>query len=130
MLWPLQKRNSKTNLNLRKEGVRIKKKRITLVVISTFIIVFLLFVGNRSSKYNEKDFVGKTSTGIINQYGQFDFVTVPPKGDSLYKSCTCGYIIQKSSSGFWGTSREMMFFIVFDESGIAINCFESEIPAV
>ncbi len=107
----------------------MKKKSIILVVISIFIMVFLLFVANRSSKYNEKDFAGKTSAEIINQYGQFDFVTLYPKEDGLYKNCKCGYIIQESSTGFWGTSREMMFFIVFDESGIATSCFESEIPA-
>ena len=107
----------------------MKKKRITLAVISIFIIVFLLSAANRSSKYNEQDFVGKTSAEIINQYGPFDFVTLYPKEDGLYKNCSCGYIIQESSAGFWGTSREMMIFIVFDESGIATGCFESETPA-
>ena len=107
----------------------MKQKRITLAVISIFIMVFLLSVANRSSRYNEKNFVGKTSAEIINQYGPFDFVTLYPKEDGLYKNCRCGYIIQESSTGFWGTSREMMFFIVFDESGIAASCFESETPA-
>ena len=106
----------------------MEKKRIILVVFS-IIIVFLLLVINRSSRYNERNFIGKTSAEIINQYGPFDFVTLYPEEDGLYKNCKCGYTIQESSTGFWGTSRELLFFIVFDENGIAISCFESEPPA-
>jgi len=107
----------------------MKKKRAILFIVPLFIIVLLFTLEKNSSKYNEKDFVGKTSAEIISQYGVFDFTTLHPKADGLYKNCKCGYTIQESSTGFWGTSRELLFFIVFDENGIAISCFESEPPA-
>ena len=108
----------------------MKKKRAILFIIPLFIIVLLFTFEKNSSKFNEKDFVGKTSAEIISQYGSFDFATLHPKEDGLYKNCKCGYTIQEWSQGFWGTTDELLFYIVFDENGVAVSCFEGEPPAV
>ena len=102
------------------------KKFLLIVLISGML--FALYTG--LSRYDEENFIGKTSTEIAAQYGPFDFTTIAVREDGLYKDCRCGYVIQEFFTGFWGTSREMMFFIVFDENGIAVSCFESETPAI
>ena len=102
------------------------KRLLSIALISGML---LLFYTGFSSKYNGEDFIRKTSTEIVAQYGAFDFTTIAVREDGLYKDCKCGYVIQESSAGLWGNSREMMFFIVFDENGIAVSCFESETPA-
>ena len=63
----------------------MKKNRAILFIIPLFIIVLLFTFEKNSSKFNEKDFVGKTSAEIISQYGSFDFATLHPKEDGLYK---------------------------------------------
>ena len=102
------------------------KKILSIALI--LAVLYLCYAGF-SSGYREKDFIGKTSAEIVKQYGSFDFTTIAVREDGLYKNCKCGYIVQESSVKFGGTSREMMFFIVFDENGIAVSCFESETPA-
>ena len=107
----------------------MKKKSVILFIIPLFIMVLLFSLEKDSSKYNEKAFIGRTSSEIISQYGPFDFATLHPKADGLYKNCKCGYTIQEWSQGFWGTTDELLFYIVFDENGIAVSCFEGEPPA-
>lgn len=102
------------------------KKILSIALI--LVVLYLCYAGF-SSGYREKDFIGKTSAEIVKQYGSFDFTTIAVGEDGLYKNCKCGYIVQESSVKFGGTSREMMFFVVFDENGTAVSCFESETPA-
>ena len=99
-----------------------------LLIVPVLGVLFLFYSG--LSKYDEENFIGKTSAEIAAQYGTFDFTTIAVREDCLYKDCRCGYVIQESSAGLLGNSREMMFFIVFDENGIAVSCFESEFPAI
>lgn len=107
----------------------MKKKSAILFIIPLFIIVLLFTLVKNSSKYNEKDFIGKTSAEIIIQYGPFDFVTLHPQKDGLYKNCKCGYTIQEWSQGFWGSTDELLFYIAFNENGVAVSCFEGPPPA-
>ena len=107
----------------------MKKKSAILFIIPLFIIVLLFTLVKNSSKYNEKDFIGKTSAVIISQYGPFDFVTLHPQKDGLYKNCKCGYTIQEWSQGFWGSTDELLFYIAFNENGVAVSCFEGPPPA-
>lgn len=102
------------------------KKILSIALI--LVVLYLCYAGFPSG-YREKDFIGKTSAEIVKQYGSFDFTTIAVREDGLYKNCKCGYIVQESSVKFGGTSREMMFFVVFDENGIAVSCFESGTPA-
>jgi hypothetical protein len=45
-----------------------------------------------------------------------------------YRNCRCGYTIQKPQKGFLGTQPEKIFFICFDENGVAISCEEGFRP--
>jgi hypothetical protein len=53
---------------------------------------------------------------------------MPADGDGLYRNCRCGYTIQKPQKGFLGTQPEKIFFICFDENGVAISCEEGFRP--
>lgn len=74
------------------------------------------------SLFNESDFIGKTSADITAEYGAFDCTSMPIGDDGLYRSARGGYTICESQTGFLGTSPELLFFIIFDENGIAVEC--------
>lgn len=95
------------------------KRRLTVLLICFGMI--LSFVGC-SSQYDAEKFIGKTSAEIIREYGAFDCTLLPASADGLYRNCECGYIETEARAGFLGTSPEVLFFIVFDENGVAIDC--------
>ena len=99
------------------------KKGIAL----TISLLVLLLVGC-SPKYNPEDFIGKSSEEIISQYGSFDCLSTPAGEDSLYRNCRCGYTVKDPKVGFLGTSDEILFFITFDENGVAVGCEEGYRP--
>ena len=101
------------------------KKQIALFLVCT---VFLLSLAGCRAKYNEDDFIGKTSAEIVNEFGLFDCIEWPAGEDGLYRNTQCGYTIKEPQKGFWGTSAEVLFFITFDENGIAIACQEGYRP--
>ena len=82
----------------------------------------------RIPEYKESEFIGKTSEEIIKAFGSFDCVGMPEDEDGLYKNCRCGYTIKKSKKGFLGNTPEILFFITFDENGVAIACEEGYRP--
>ena len=102
----------------------MKKRTAIAFVIS---LLLLLLVGC-SSKYNPEDFIGKTSAEIISQYGSFDCISMPAGEDGLYRNCCCGYTIKEAEKGFFGKSEEELFFITFDENGVATMCDEGYRP--
>ena len=81
-----------------------------------------------ASEYDADDFTGKTSAEIINEYGSFDCVTMPASEDGTYRNCRCGYTIKEAQNGFFGKIDELLFFIAFDENGIAAECEEGYRP--
>ena len=81
-----------------------------------------------SPKYNQSNFLGKTSLEIMDEYGAFDCVTMPASENGLYQNCRCGYTITPSKTHALGTSDEILFFITFDKHGIAIQCEEGTRP--
>lgn len=101
------------------------KKLILFLLVSAVLIVVLAGCG---SKYNEKNFIGKTSAEIEAEYGKFDCVMMPPDDDGLYRSCRCGYTIKEPRVGFLGTDPEVLFFISFDKNGVAYECSEDYRP--
>ena len=105
------------------EGLTHMKKRIIFV-----ISLLVLFLVGCSSKYDPEDFIGKTSEEIISQYGSFDCLSMPADEDGLYRNCSCGYTIQEADKGLFGKSEEELFFITFDENGIATMCDEGFRP--
>ena len=100
-------------------------KRIFLMILSVIIVFGLAGCG---SKYREDDFVGKTSLQIENEYGKFDCIGMPVSADGLYRSTACGYTIREARVGFFGTNPEWLFFISFDENGVAVDTYEGYRP--
>jgi len=78
--------------------------------------------------YRAEQFLGKTSAEIIAEYGAFDCIMMPPDADGLYRSSSCGYTVKEPRVGFLGTSPEELFFIRFDENGVAVECSEGYRP--
>ena len=102
----------------------MKKTSITILVC----IIFIMSIAGCSAKYKEEHFLGKTSGEIEAEYGQFDCVLMPASEDGSYRNCRCGYTIKEPQSRFLGTSDEVLFFIKFDENGIAVSCEEGYRP--
>ncbi len=98
-----------------------------IAIIFLCILLLMSFTGC-NSQYNENDFIGKTSAEIINEFGSFDCTKMPASEDGLYKNCQCGYTIKEAQNGFFGNSSEILFFITFDENGIAIACEKNYRP--
>ena len=101
-------------------------KKALIVILVCYIFIICLVGCN--VKYKPDDFLGKTSAEIENEYGQFDCVLMPVSEDGLYRNCRCGYTIKEPQVGFLGTSPEVLFFIHFDENGIATSCDEGYRP--
>lgn len=94
-----------------------------------FILAFLcMLLFSACGKYRSADFLGKTSVQIEIEFGTFDCIGVPADADGLYRNCRCGYTIQKPQTGFLGTQPERIYFIRFDENGIAVSCEEDYRP--
>ena len=90
--------------------------------------VLLLFIAGCGTKYHEDDFIGKTSEEIVQIFGPFDCIGIPAGEDGLYRNCRCGYTIKEPKKSFFGTSEEVLFFIAFDENGVASSCEEGYRP--
>ena len=86
------------------------------------------FLSGCAVRYAQSDFLGKTSVEIASEYGDFDCVTMSADEDGLYKNCRCGYTLKAAQTGFFGQSDEVLFFIQFDGSGIAVNCSQGSRP--
>ena len=107
--------------------------KVTKYIHSTFAatlvcVCLLLSLAGCAAKYNTEDFIGKTSAEIISEHGVFDCTTMSASDDGLYKNCRGGYTIKEAKAGFFGTSEEVLFFISFDENGIATECAEGYRP--
>ena len=96
--------------------------------IALIALLCLFLTGCSAQKYSEADFLGKTSAQIIAQFGEFDCIGNNPDSDGMYRSTSCGYTILESKAGFLGTDPEVIFFISFNENGLAIDCYEGYRP--
>ncbi len=97
-----------------------------VIAFSLFLVMLICFSGCK--KYQPSDFVGKTSAQIEAAYGPFDCTGTPASADGLYRNTGCGYTIREARAGFLGTDPERLFFIQFDENGIATGCYEGSRP--
>jgi len=93
------------------------------------VICFLAFVltACASVLYDTDDFIGKTSSEIIMEFGEFDCVGID-EVDGLYRNTKCGYTIKEEREGLLSKTEEVLFFIHFDENGIAYECSEGYRP--
>ena len=96
-------------------------KKISVIICCLCLMITLV---GCSEKYNEKDIIGKSSNEIISAYGEFDNVIGidVPDENRVYRNCKCGYTVEKSKQGFLSSSDEILFYIHFDENGIATDC--------
>ena len=107
--------------------------KVTKHIHSTFAatlvcVCLVLSLTGCAAKYDAEDFIRKTSAEIVSEYGPFDCITMPAGDDGLYRNCRGGYTIKEPKTGFFGTSEEVLFFILFDENGIATECAEGYRP--
>ena len=93
----------------------MKKIIVTLLLIA-FCAIFI--TGCSNIKYNEQDFIGKTSLQVEAQYGKFDNIRAPADDSGLYKNCRCGYLVAKEKKGLFGSPAQF-YMISFDENGVA-----------
>lgn len=100
------------------------KQRLTAV----FLCIALVLSCSGCTKYRASDFIGKTSAEIISEFGEFDCTLMPAEEDGVYRNCQCGYTVREPRKGFLGTSPEILFFILFDENGVAVSCEEGYRP--
>lgn len=98
------------------------------VLILFAAVIFTLTLAGCSSKYDAEDFIGKTSAEIVDENGDFDCVIGEAGEDGLYRNSKCGYTIKEKKAGFLGSSDEVLFFICFDENGVAMSCDEGVRP--
>ena len=98
------------------------------VLILFAAVIFTLTLAGCSSKYDAEDFIGKTSAEIVDENGDFDCVIGEAGEDGLYRNSKCGYTIKEKKTGLLGSSDEVLFFICFDENGVATSCAEGVRP--
>ena len=98
--------------------------------IAIFLIcaAFLSSLVGCSSKFSADDFIGKTSAQIEAEFGAFDCCGMPASEDGLYRNTACGYTIKEPQTTFLGTDPEILFFITFNENGIAVACEKGHRP--
>lgn len=92
----------------------------TVVLLLTGVLLITAF--SACSKYTEDDFLGLTSSEIIEKYGDFDRKRGTPDEDGLYRDCACGYLISEKETDFFGTAPPEYFMIYFDKNGVADWC--------
>lgn len=98
-------------------------------LLTAAVTVSLLFtVACREDKYDENDFIGRSSADIIAEYGNFDCIKGAVSDDGIYRNTGCGYTVKEAETGFLGTSEEELFFIHFNEDGIAEECYYGTRP--
>ena len=99
-------------------------KKTLCILLSLFLLSF----AGCKKQYREEDFLGKNSRQIVSEFGPFDLTPSQIPDDGLYRNATCGYTVREPQVGFLGTSPEVLFFITFDENGIAVTCSEGYRP--
>ena len=103
---------------------------------SDFRVIVLLYTECKNIQIRvvadkeEKGYIEKTSDEIVSTYGEFDNVIGidVSEENGVYRNCKCGYTIEESKQGFLGSSDEVLFYIYFDENGIATDCEKSSRP--
>ena len=103
------------------------KQNIAVILVGVVFLLFLAGCGTGQT-YHAEDFLGKTSAQIEEEYGSFDCCGMPVGEDGLYRNTSCGYTIRAPRQGFLGTDPELLFFICFDENGVAHDTYEGYRP--
>ena len=92
------------------------------------LLLVLLLTCAGCGKYTPSKFLGKTSGQIEAEFGAFDCIGKPADNDGIYRNCSCGYTLRESRAGFLQAQQEIIYFITFDENGVAVHCEEGYRP--
>ena len=95
------------------------KRHIAAILIMIMLVAVL---AGCVRKYDENDFIGKSSQEIQEELGDFDCTYGEISEDGLYRNTKCGYTYKEARKGFLGTEEEELFLIRFNEDGIATEC--------
>ena len=98
------------------ENIKTMKK---FLIIPILICILFFLIGCKP--YNSDDFIGLSSQQIVEEFGEFDNIGMPPNEDGLYCNCECGYVIAETKSGILGTISPELFMIRFDANSIAVR---------
>ncbi|MBR6783594.1 MAG: hypothetical protein IKM32_02775 [Clostridia bacterium] len=99
------------------------KKVITLLLLTAAVLLVGCW-----SKYDENDFLGKSSKEIVAEFGDFDFASRSADAEGVYRNAVCGYTVREKRTGLLDSKPEVLIFIHFDEDGIAVHCEEGYRP--
>jgi len=96
------------------------KRLIIVLILSALIMGGLFWVDHPTHyKYNDRFIIGSSIEEITSRYGEFDKVFYTDLSNTTIASA--GYLVQSEKKGFFGTSPEQYYMIVFDASGKAIS---------
>lgn len=91
---------------------------ISVVVLLSFVIGYW-FDHPTNWDYSDRFVKGSSVDQIIAKYGEFDIVFYTDTNNNTIS--TAGYLVQEKKKGFFGTSPEKYYMIIFDVNGIAIR---------
>ena len=97
-------------------------------IFTALILLTAILLVSCGGKYSESDFLGKTSAEIVSEFGEYDIMSKAPDSDGLHRNAVCGYTIREKRKGFLDSIPEVLIYIVFDENGIATDCYEDYRP--
>lgn len=103
------------------DGMEIQMKKTTFHTLCVFILLLFLcaLYLTSCSRYDEDWIIGKTSTEIVEKYGEFDlcFGKTELGADGNYYNGACGYMTKKIDPEIYPSDEYYMIY--FDEEGKA-----------
>lgn len=93
---------------------------LVILIITIFIIGFVIIKENSEKKYNSEEMLGMTMSSIIDEYGAFDKVFYDDAGENA----TMGwYVVEERKQTIMGLKEEKFFVVVF-EDGLVKETYE------
>ena len=91
----------------------------TVCTVLLLLCTLCLFCLTSCSRYDEDWIIGKTSSEIVEKYGEFDlcFGKTELRADGNYYNGACGYMTKKIDPGIYPSDEYYMIY--FDEEGKA-----------
>jgi len=96
-----------------------KKLIITLAITLLLIGGVFWYYHPTHYKYNDRFIIGSSIEEITSEYGDFDKVFYTDSDNETIRSA--GYLVEDEKIGFFGTSPEKYYMILFDATGNAIK---------
>ncbi len=107
------------------DGMEIQMKKTTFHILCVFVLLLFLcaLCLTSCSRYDEDWIIGKTSSEIVEKYGEFDlcFGKTELRADGNYYNGACGYVtkISRSILGMETYPSDEYYMIYFNEEGKA-----------